>query len=344
MKDMTKTEDKNKLILIMLGHRVAQCVYAVTKLSIPDIIGNSTVSINVLAGKTGTDCDALYRVMRMLAGYDIFNERIPRCFENTTLSFYLTQNHPDSLKDSVIYRIELGSESWNGILYSLQTGKPAFDKFFGMPFFQYLSQHPEKASVFNKAMAVQYRKSFHNILYSYDFSFCHKLIDIGGGQGYFVSAFLRKHPNAKAVLFDLDTALRGFSIDQNKDISPRLELYGGDFFKSVPQGGDVYFLKSIIHDWNDEQAVKILQNVAKNMATHSRLLIVETILPEKNSQDFSFLMDLQMLVQHGGRERTQEEFKHLLNHAGCVLDKVYNSPGMFKIIEARLKMPYLSKM
>ena len=163
--------------------------------------------VEELAKKANVSCDALYRVMRMLAGYDFFNETKPRYFENTELSFYLTKDHPDSFRDSVIYRIELGSESWNNLLYSLKTGKPAFDKIFGAPFFQYLAENPEKSEIFNKAMVAQYRKNFHNILENYDFSFCNTLVDIGGGRGYFASEFLKKYTNAKAILFDLQSVI-----------------------------------------------------------------------------------------------------------------------------------------
>ena len=335
--DVPKKVDRNILSLMMLYPRITRSIYEVTKLSIPDIIANSIISIEELASKTRTDCSALYRVMRMLAGYDIFHEKKPRYFENSELSIYLTSNHSDSLRDSVIYRIELGSESWNELLYSLQTGKPAFDKIHNMSFFQYIEEHPEKALVFNKAMEAQYRKDFNNILSTYDFSFCRKLIDVGGGRGYFVSEFLKKYPNATAVLFDLESVLREFDNSQNKNILSRLEVCIGDFFTSVPFGGDIYFLKSILHDWNDEQAVKILCNISKIMNKNSRLLIVEIILPEKNSPDFSFLMDLQMLVQHGGRERNLKEYKHLLHCAGCLLCKVHSLPGIFKIIEAKLQ-------
>lgn len=275
--------------------------------------------------------------MRMLAGYDIFYEPKPHYFENTELSLFLTKNHPDSFRDSVIYRIELGSESWSGLLYSLKTGKPAFDKIFGMPFFQYLIENPEKSKIFNNAMVAQYRKVFHNVLDIYDFSSCNVLIDIGGGKGSFVSMFLQKYHNAHAVLFDLQSAIKEFDTSiYDENIMSRLKLKSGDFFESVPEGGDVYFLKTVIHDWDDEHAVKILQNVVDKMAPHSRLLLIETIVPEKNSQDFSFLMDIQMLVQHGGRERSKTEYENLLKRADCKLKKIYNLSGMFHIIEATL--------
>lgn len=333
----TKQNSKEALAFLMVGDRIARAIYTITKLSIPDIIGDALVSVDALAKKTKVSCDALYRVMRMLVGFDIFNEKKPHYFENTELSFYLTKDHPDSFRNSVIYRIELGSEAWDNLLYSIKTGKPAFEKKFGMPFFQYLSEHPAKSEVFNKGMAAQSRKTFHNILDGYDFSFCNTLVDVGGGRGYFAAEFLKRYSKAKVILFDLPSALNEFdSSTYSKNMLSRLTLHAGDFFKSVPSGGDVYFLKTIIHDWSDEQAIKIIKNISKKMKPNGRLLLVETVVPDKNCKDYTFLMDLQMLVQFGGRERTKKEYELLFKRAGYILNKIYDLPGVFKIIEARL--------
>ena len=330
-------DDKQILTSLMVGHRIAQSIYAITKLSIPDILANSTISIEALAKETDTSCDALYRLMRMLAGYAFFQEEKERHFKNTPLSLYLTKNHPESFRDSVIYRIELGSAAWDDILYSLKTGKPAFDKIFGEPFFQYLANNPEKHDIFNKAMAAQYRKDFQNILDAYDLSFCNTLIDIGGGNGGFAAEFLTRYPHAKAILFDLKSALT--ELDENisdQNILSRIELCPGNFFESVPANGDVYALKNILHDWDDKQALKILQNISDKMNQHSRLLIVEAIIPKENNQDFAFLMDLQMLVQHGGKERTKHEYESLLQQANLKLSKTYNLPGTLYILDTRM--------
>lgn len=332
---------KETLVEFMVGGRIAQAIYAVTKLNIPDILADQNLSVDEVAARAGVTRDALYRVLRMLAGRGIFQENADHTFANSTLSQYLMQNHPDSFRDSVIYRIELGSLAWGEILYSLQTGKPAFDKIFGMPFFQYLNENPTQAEIFNKAMVAQSRKTFQAVLENYDFSSCKTLVDVGGGHGEFVAAFLQKYSAAKAILFDLQSAIDGFDAHAQAhayapEVLARLTLQAGDFFAAVPAGGDVYFMKTILHDWEDAEALKILQNIAQKMRPESRLLLVEAILPERCSKDFTFLMDLQMLIQLGGRERTREEFAALLEKTGCVLHKVYDMPGMFKIIEAKV--------
>lgn len=336
---MSQKDSKSILSNFMLAPRVTQSIYVVTLLSIPDIIGDSLMSIDELARKTDTSSDALYRVMRLLVSYDIFVEKEERCFKNNETSLYLTKTHPDSFRDSVIYRMELGSKAWDDLLYSVQTGKPAFDKKFGMPFFQYVLENPDKSELFNRAMNAQYRKNFKTILENYDLSFCKNLVDIGGGNGGFLAEFLKKYPEATAVLFDLPSAINEFDHSAYaEDIMSRLTLRAGNFFESVPEGGDAYVLKNILHDWNDEEVVKILRNIAERMKPqHSRLLIIETILPENDCKNpVPLLADLQMLVLFGGRERTRQEYVNILNKTGYNLDKVYDLSGGFNLIEASL--------
>ena len=172
---------------------------------------------------------------------------------------------------------------------------------------------------------------------SYPFSGFRKVIDIGGGRGSLLAHILRQHPSVHGVLFDLPDVVQGAS-EIDSDISPRCEMVGGDFFKAVPEGGEIYIMQQVIHDWNDELATKILTNCRKAMADNGRLLVVDAVLAPGNVRDVNKFMDLHMLLAtKGGRERTEAEFRRLFQDAGLELMRIISTASMlsFSIVEGK---------
>jgi SAM-dependent methyltransferase len=173
------------------------------------------------------------------------------------------------------------------------------------------------------------------LMESYDFSTINKVVDIGGGHGSLLASILKANPTLKGVLFDLPEVVEA-AREIDAGVAERCEIIGGDFFESVPAGGDAYILKQIIHDWNDDLSIKILQNCHKAMAGNGRVLVIDAVIQPGNVPDLNKFIDLQMLIlTYGGRERTEFEFRSLFEAAGFELMNIFSTPSMFNIIEGR---------
>jgi len=208
----------------------------------------------------------------------------------------------------------------------MATGKPAFDQVYGDSFFHYLSAHPSDAAVFAAAMTAGSVSAVAPLLAAYDFSQFTRIVDIGGGQGALLEAILTANPNLQGVLYDLPEVVAGADRLRTGSIADRCEILGGDFFKDVPNNGDAYLLKGIIHDWDDNDAEKILKNCRRSISPEGRLLLLETVL-NPSSEPARGLMDMLMLTVVGGRERTELDFRALLQRAGFSLSRVIHTGG-----------------
>jgi SAM-dependent methyltransferase len=216
----------------------------------------------------------------------------------------------------------------------VRTGQPAFEHLHGMGVFEYLHQHPQSAEIFDRAMTNLTRRLAPAVVAAYDFGSFGTLVDVGGGQGTLLSAALRAHPKLKGVLYDraevLASARRTLA---GEGVLERCELVRGDFFASVPEGGDAYLLKDILHDWEDARAVAILKNCARAMKPDSRLLVVERSLPEQNVPGPAKLVDITMLAVTGGRERSEEEYAELFRKAGLRLTRAVATASEMQLFE-----------
>jgi SAM-dependent methyltransferase len=215
---------------------------------------------------------------------------------------------------------------------TVRTGQPSFERVYGAPFFEYLAGHPDDAAVFNAAMSSS-PGYLAAIVGAYDFSKFERIVDVGGGHGLILAGILAANPRLRGVLYDLPGVVAGsFALGQ-EPISQRCEIIGGDFFKGVPAGADAYMLKGIIHDWNDEAALKILKNCRRAIRPDGTLLIVEAVLTP-STDPATALMDMLMMVLTSGRERTESEFRSLLQEAGFSMVQVIRAMGA-SIIESR---------
>jgi hypothetical protein len=224
---------------------------------------------------------------------------------------------------------------WGDMLYSVETGKPAWGHVHGAEVFDYFAQNPRQAEIFNNAMTDMSAATAPVVVEAYDFSGIKRLTDIAGGHGYLLAQVLKINPEMKGVLFDMPSVINGAgALLEEEGVAERVEKVSGDFFSSVPEGADAYMMKHIIHDWDDERAIKILQNIRQMMADDGKVLIIETVVPEGNEPHYSKLLDLEMLASPGGIERTAAEYRDLLAAAGLRLTRIIPTRSPFSIVEA----------
>jgi len=223
--------------------------------------------------------------------------------------------------------------AFSQLCHSVATGRPAFDEVFGKPRFDWLAEHPEEAALFQRAMIAFSQGSNEAVAEAYDFRPHSRVIDVGGGHGQLLSLILERHQNLTGVLFDLPSGVDAAKTRVGS-ASGRIQFLCGDFFDAVPSGADVYILKRIIHDWNNEQAVKILTKCREAMAPGGRVLIAETIMREGDAPDPMKFIDAIMLVVTGGTERTEEEYVAILTEAGLRLERVHATSRPISVLEA----------
>jgi len=221
-------------------------------------------------------------------------------------------------------------------LHSLRTGQPAVEQTVGVPVFEYFSQQPEESEIFNNAMTMFSAMVIPAVLEVCDFSGIGTLVDVAGGHGRVLTSILQKYPSMRGVLFDIEHVLAGAraAID-SLGLSDRCRAVSGDFFKAVPAGGDAYIMKHIIHDWDDERAATILKNIRSAMNPGGRLILLESVVAPGNQPDFAKLIDLEMLLMPGGRERTEQEFRDLFARAGFELIRITPTKSPLSVIEGR---------
>lgn len=220
-------------------------------------------------------------------------------------------------------------------MHSVKTGATAQDKACGAELFEYLANNPEDAKIFNRAMTSHSLAAVPAIAEGYDFSGIGKLVDIGGGQGILLAGILKANSQTQGILFDMPSVIEGGNeLLEKEGVAARVEKISGDFFQSVPAGADAYLMKHIIHDWDDKQSIKILQNIYSAMNKNGKVLIVEMVVPEGNAPSPSKILDLQMLIGTGGKERTEKEYRELLEAADFKLTRVIPTRSPLSIVEA----------
>lgn len=324
------------LTQIMLGSLATQAVYVAATLGIADLLVDGPKSVEELARARNAHAPSLYRILRALASIGIFAEQDNQVFGLTPTAQPLRSDVPNSLRDvAMFWGADWHWEVWGQTLYSVRTGKPAWSQVHGEEVFSYFENNPEAGRIFNRAMSSLSGLATEAVLDAYDFSEIETLVDIAGGEGRLLTGILATYPKLRGVLFDLP-----YVIDDAREqvaetrVNDRVEFVSGDFFASVPAGADAYILKSIIHDWDDERALTILKNIRRALKPGGRVLLVEAIIADGNNQDFGKLIDLEMLVSPGGKERTAAEYRELFTRAGLKLNRIVPTKSPFSVIEA----------
>lgn len=306
------------MLRMLYGGLLAQLLSVAAELRLADLIGDDPVPVAELAERTGAQPQALHRMLRGLASAGVFTETTPSTFARTPLADTLRSNGQGSMRAlALLVGAPQTHATFAELRYSVRTGLPAFDLVHGTDWWSYLDKDPAFAAVFHDAMGAAARAARAAALAGIDLTGHYRLVDLGGGHGYLAAELLRRHPTLRAVVFDRPEVVAGAApILTAADVADRAEVVGGDFFSEALPGGDAYLLSWILHDWNDEQATEILRSVRKAVTQTGRVYILDTVIPPGDQPHPGKLLDIVMLAQHTGRERTAEEFVALLAASG----------------------------
>src|SRR3984893_1931581 len=323
------------LFQMVTGYWVSQAIYVAAKLGIADLLKDEPQSCVALATATGADAPSLFRLMRALASVGVFSHLRRDCFALSRLGESLQTEVQGSLRAMVITLGEIHYQACGHLLHSVQTGSPAFSHVFGASLFDYLQQNADAADAFNQGMSNLSSMLAYAVLMAYDFTGISSIVDVGGGQGKLLERILQFNPDMRGTVFDTASTFQRAKQQLGSNAwGRRYSWVTGDFFTSVPQGADAYLFCGVIHDWDDDRAVTLLRNCRKAMTRSSRVLLVDMVVPDAASASFSKLLDLNMLVMNGGRERTLAEFRALLNAADYKLTRIVPTMAPQSVIEA----------
>lgn len=302
------------------GIVAAQAIHAAARLRIADLLSSGEKTAAQLALEAGADPGALECLLRALSTFEIFSLTPDGRFANTPLSDQLRADHPQSQREAALFMPAAFLWRPIGELHeSVRTGEPAFPRIFGRQFFDYLAANPEDATVFNTVMTQGIAYTSPALLAAYDFSRFKCVVDVGGGQGALLREILSATPGLEGILYDLPPAVAHAPEVLGSDIAARCRIVSGSFFDSVPEGGDLYIMKGVIHDWPDEDALKILRNMRRAMGQAGMLLLIENLVDAPARPVGA--MELLMLVI-GGRERKEADFRSLLAGAGFEMARI----------------------
>jgi len=333
---MRESSPHQQLDHMITGYWISQAIYAAAKFQIADHLKDGPKTVAELAAATGTNADALYRLLRALASVGIFSEGQSRQFSLTPLAEPLRSDVAGSKRALALMSGDEQFRAWAEIDYSISTGKVAWDKVFGKPVFDYLGEHPDKARTFDAAMVGIHGRESSAVLDAYDFSAISVVADIGGGNGSQITEILKKHNRMKGVLFDLPHVIeRAAERIQAAGLRDRCQLVAGSFFETVPPGADAYLMRHIIHDWDDDKCLTILRNCHRAMSPASKLLVIESVIPPGNDPFHGKFLDLVMLLIPGGKERTENEYRALFERAGFELTRIVPTGTEVSIVEGK---------
>jgi hypothetical protein len=326
-----------RMLQMVLGAFVSKSLVIAARLDIAGRLAAGPLTVEDLGKRAGADAGALQRVLRALASVGVFQENEVGEFSNTELSSTLRSDVAGSMKSMALFLCDDPLwAAWGELGFSVGTGRSAFERVHGSSAFSYMATHPEFGRVFGEAMGNLTEQDLAAIHAEVDFSSMGTLVDIAGGHGALLVSCLQKNAQQKGILFDApDVVARARPLVEAAGVAARCEFVAGDFFKGVPAGADTYMMKYILHDWSDEDALRILKSIHGAARRGTRLLIIDPIVKPGNAPDIAKLMDLQMLVFYGGgRERTLEEFKSLLRAANFRFVGVVPTASPLSVIEA----------
>ena len=310
---------------LLMGFVVSRALQVAAELGLADALKNGPKDRDALAREVGADADTMDRLMRTLASFDVFDRLPDGRFANTPRSDFLRSDSPGSMRAlACMFGDPPLWQAWVGLEHSVRSGEPAFAHIHGSPVFDYLAEHPDSARRFDEGMVAASRLMNAAIVEAYQWNRFGTLVDVAGGAGSTLAAILGANPDIEGVLFDMPHVIhRGRDYLAQQGVAGRCRTEAGSFFDAIPSGADAYFLKHIIHDWGDEDCLRILRNCKAAMPDHAKLLVCEKVVPPGNEPSVTKIMDLVMLVlTDGGRERTELEFRELFARAGLRLARV----------------------
>jgi ubiquinone/menaquinone biosynthesis C-methylase UbiE len=330
-----KPNPRQQLVQMITSYWTAMSIHVAAKLNLAEHVKDGPKTADELAKATKTHPPSLYRLLRALASVEIFAEDEQQRFRLTPMAECLLDVHGSQRAVALM----MGDEhyrSWGDLLYSIQTGKPAFDHLYGKPVFDWLSEHPEQAKIFDAAMTGFHGPETQAMIDAYDYAGVKTLVDIGGGNGTVLAAVLKKYSAMQGILYDLPGVIeRAKKNLADANLTARCQTIPGSFFEAAPPGGDSYQMRHIIHDWTDEQCQTILGHIRKVIPKMGRLLVIEMVVKPGNVAQPAKWLDLNMLVLPGGRERTEAEYRAMYAKAGFQLERIVPTPTEVSVLEGK---------
>jgi hypothetical protein len=305
------------MIELHSGLRMGYMLQAIAELGIADELVDGPLSVENLAERTGSNADALYRVLRALAANGVFTEVSRRVFDLTQLAEFLRSDMPYSLRDAfTMHGQPFMRDAYAGIGHTIRTGQPAFEHVNGVGLFEYVARRPELQELFGKSMGKANRQIQQAAIETYDLTGVRTLVAVGGAQGHLLAEILTRYPQMRGVYLDqarmVPVAER---VLLGAGVLDRAELVSGDFLESVPAGGDVYLISHVLHQLGDAEAITLLGNIRRVMSPTSRVLVVNAVIPEGDVPHPTKILDSTMLVLGRSRDRTEAEFNEVLQKA-----------------------------
>ncbi len=336
-----QAQDAQRVMQLATGFVFTAAMQPIARLKIADLLADGPLPVTELARQSASNEDALYRVLRLLASAGVFAELPGKVFALTPMSELMRTGVPGSMRDMILW---MGNrfhfKVWSEMGYSVETGKPAVEHVYGKPAFEAIFGDPDIAYDFNMAMTCFSRQIAPAVLDVYDFSRIGTLMDVAGGHGAILCEILGRYPKMKGILFDMPNVIEEANCHIcSLKMDHRCETMSGDFFAAIPAGADAYYMQHIIHDWDDERSLKILGNCRRALEGRKdgRLLIVDSVVPENSDPHMSKMLDLEMLLMPGGRERTRGEWDALFAKAGFEIARIVPMRAAESVIEARVK-------
>jgi hypothetical protein len=327
------------LLRLLAGKHITYSLSAVARLGVADHINGKPVPVAELAGKVGAHAPSLYRVMRMLASIDVFEEHGNQSFSHTAVSELLKTDAPGSLR----YLATFWGDPWStrafeNMTHVLRTGEDGVTKAYGKNVFEVLADEPAQAETFHHGMVNISALVGDAVAKAYDFSGFTRIADIGGGHGMLLASILRRYPHLKGVLYDLPEVVADApQAECLSEVKGRVQIEAGSFFQRIPGECDGYILKNILHDWSDGDCRIILKLIREQLPANGRVLLCEMIVPDETGPAAAKMFDIEMLVvTPGGKERTADEFARLFRSAGLELQRIIPTESPLCILEARV--------
>jgi hypothetical protein len=322
-----------------LAYIASACLNTAVKLRIPDLIGDGSTDVDKLALESATDPDYLYRILRVLEVSQIVARTSARSYKLRDAGQLLRRGVPGSMADCIEWIADpLHLKLYSELKGSVEEGKTTFDQVYGEPFFNWLSkaENKDEAAVFNNAMTSISEMCIPAFLEAYDFSGFKKVVDVGGGHGALLRSILHANPAAQGVVAEMAAVIpatrRAIAEDR---LANRCEATECNFFEAVPEGGDCYLMKHIVHDWADGAAIQLLRNIRSVISANGKLVLAEGVLDDSADPHPGKLLDIEMMAFVGGKERTRSEFQQLLHSAGFALERIIPTRSPLCLLEAR---------
>ncbi|WP_328440793.1 acetylserotonin O-methyltransferase [Streptomyces sp. NBC_00444] len=325
-----------QMLQLLVGFQISQALYVVAKQGLSTALADGPLTVEQLAAATGTNADVLRRIVRALAPLGVFRTD-DGLVEVTDLGKTLADGQPDSVRDLALFWMETHYAPFGALLHTAVTGENAASRYYGEPFFDWISRFPAQVETQNRAMAGVTKGLRAGMFDGYSLPEGGVVADVGGADGAMICQFLAGEPDRRGIVFDRPEVVPAArKVLAEHGLADRVDVVAGDFFESVPEA-DVYVLSYILHDWDDESCLRILRMVRAAAGRGARVVLVESVIPPGDAPHPAKFVDLTMLAMLTGRERTAEEYEVLLDAAGFTLDRIVATPTPFSFIEATLR-------